>query len=116
MSGSIILGDFNSNKIWDKKKRSWNHSDVVKELSEIGIRSVYHEYFKIYQGQEEHPTFYLQRNLTKAYHIDYIFACSSTFPHIRDLEIGTCSKWLNHSDHLPIIATLDEQNEKQTQQ
>jgi exonuclease III len=31
---AIIAGDLNSNKLWDKKRRKWNHSEVVKVLSE----------------------------------------------------------------------------------
>ena len=39
---TILIGDFNSNTIWDKKRRESNHSNVVKLLKEKGILSTYH--------------------------------------------------------------------------
>jgi exodeoxyribonuclease-3 len=35
LSKTIIAGDFNSNKIWDKKNRESNHSNVVEYLEKI---------------------------------------------------------------------------------
>jgi endonuclease/exonuclease/phosphatase family metal-dependent hydrolase len=106
MEDTIIVGDFNSNKIWDRKHRECNHSEVVRELSEIGVVSLYHEKYKVAQGEELHPTFYLQRNLNKPYHIDYIFASKKRFPNVSDLEIGSETAWLAISDHLPVMAVL----------
>ena len=34
----IMAGDFNSNTIWDRKRRISNHSNVVKRLEELGIQ------------------------------------------------------------------------------
>ncbi len=103
---AIILGDFNSNKIWDEWDRWWNHTDVVRELEEIGIRSLYHEYYSKLQGAEGHPTFFLHRNFEKPYHIDYIFASKKIHPKINSFEIGLASKWIEISDHLPLIADI----------
>ena len=102
-SSIIIAGDFNSNKIWDEWDRWWNHSDVVRELEDINIRSLYHEHFKELQGKEKTPTLYLQRNVKKPYHVDYVFADRKTFGKIKNIEIGKRSEWLKCSDHMPII-------------
>jgi exonuclease III len=104
MTNCLVLGDFNSNKIWDKKPRICNHSDVVRELDEIGIRSLYHEFFNEEQGKETKPTFFLQKNLDKKYHIDYVFADKNYFKAI-EIDIGVQSDWLQISDHMPI--TID---------
>jgi exonuclease III len=107
MKDCLILGDFNSNKIWDRKRSVCNHSEVVRELHEIGIVSLYHEKYDMQQGEEAHPTFYLQRNLQKPYHIDYIFMSKHCVNNVLDFEIGPMETWLNVSDHLPVIAVLD---------
>lgn len=104
LDNCLIVGDFNSNKIWDQWDRWWNHTDVVRELEEIGIRSIYHEFYNVLQGEEVHPTFFLHRNLAKPYHIDYIFATKNRFGKIDSCEIGETSIWLTISDHLPIVA------------
>src|SRR5690606_21910920 len=68
-SPAILVGDFNSNKIWDRKGRTGNHSDVVQKLTDNNINSVYHQYFSAEQGKEKHPTFFLHRQQNKPYHI-----------------------------------------------
>jgi exonuclease III len=100
---AIIAGDFNSNKFWDKKGRVWNHSEVVKELSECGIESFYHKYFSESQGEEKRPTFYLQKNRAKPYHLDYIFGSDKLFDTLKYIRVGRPKKWLALSDHMPIL-------------
>ncbi len=102
----IIVGDFNSNAIWDKWDRWWNHTNVVDELHEIGIKSLYHIINKEEQGKETKPTFYLQRKLEKPYHIDYIFLSNNLIDDFVEIEIGAIEKWLNYSDHLPIFSNM----------
>lgn len=99
----MIVGDLNSNVVWDKWDRWWNHSDVVKELEDIGIKSLYHLIYQEEQGNETIPTFYLQRKLDKPYHIDYIFASNNMISKQAKLTIGSASKWLSFSDHMPMI-------------
>lgn len=106
---TILLGDLNSNQIWDKPDRWWNHSDVVEELAAIGLQSVYHLQTKEPQGQETTPTFFLQRNLNKAYHIDYVFASGDLLQHCK-IEAGNSNEWLRVSDHVPV--TLDISRER----
>lgn len=102
---SILCGDFNSNSIWDRPRRAWNHSECVAVLSRAGFRSLYHAASDEAQGQETRPTFYLHRNREKPYHLDYIFA------HRRalgadwcGLSVGDPDEWLDFSDHMPVIA------------
>lgn len=102
----IIAGDFNSNVIWDKWDRWWNHSDVVNEFEELGIKSLYHYISNEKQGSETKPTFYLQRKIDKPYHIDYVFLSKYFITQNTTLNIGDTDKWLESSDHMPIICEI----------
>jgi exonuclease III len=105
-NNSIIAGDFNSNVFWDKPRRNWNHSDVVRELNEIGIDSLYHTFYKEDQGQETIPTFIFQKNVSKPYHIDYIFASTELIQNIKSVSVGQPERWLKMSDHMPVICEI----------
>ncbi len=85
---TILVGDFNSNKIWDRKHRESNHSNVVKFLEEKGIFSTYHLHHKQAQGTEEHPTLYMYRHKDKPYHIDYCFVSADIAKKLQSVEIG----------------------------
>lgn len=102
---TLICGDFNSNAIWDEHDRLWNHSDVVDELSEIGIRSVYHFNKNEEQGKESQPTFFLHRNPLKPYHIDYIFASKNIIAQCNLIDVEK-NQWLQQSDHSPLVVTV----------
>ncbi|PKA22706.1 endonuclease/exonuclease/phosphatase family protein [Leptospira levettii] len=103
----FIIGDFNSNSIWDKRDRWWNHSEIVSLLDTWNYKSLYHQFFSEKQGNESIPTFYLQRNIEKSYHIDYAFLPSDKADKSK-IEIGKFKDWIDLSDHLPII--IDFQN------
>ena len=55
----LIVGDWNSNKIFDNIKRVGTHSEVVDFLEKERIFSLYHYFFKEEQGEETIPTYYL---------------------------------------------------------
>ena len=96
----FVFGDVNSNAIWDMPDRWWNHSDVIAELEEIGLHSVYHSLNGEPHGKEGRPTLFLQRNVCKPYHVDYILASKNLLPKSRIL--GQSDKWLHISDHMPL--------------
>jgi exodeoxyribonuclease III len=104
---TILAGDFNSNKIWDRKHRESNHSNVVRLLEEKGIFSTYHLHHKQSQGTEAHPTLYMYRHKEKPYHIDYCFVSADIAERIQLVEIGDYDFWTRHSDHVPVIVTLN---------
>jgi exonuclease III len=104
---TVLCGDFNSNKVWDVWDRWWNHSDVVRELSAAKMQSLYHFSVGEEQGIESTPTFFLHRNLQKAYHIDFAFASEDMFnSQCNTVEIGNHNSWLEFSDHMPVAFTV----------
>ena len=103
---TIIVGDFNSNVVWDQWDRWWNHSDVVNELKELGIESLYHKYTQEEQGKETQPTFYLHRNAGKSYHIDYCFASSPFCEKLEAVKVEKFENWKHLSDHLPLLFSI----------
>ena len=109
LSGSktILIGDFNSNTIWDKPRREGNHSTVVKKLESKNIFSTYHVFYQQEQGKEKHPTLYMYRHEDKPYHIDYCFASADFMNTLENVEVGNYPDWTKHSDHKPLIVTFD---------
>lgn len=104
----IIAGDFNSNAIWDQWDRWWNQTDVVNELKEQAIHSVYHELKSEEQGKELEPTFCLQRKLEKPYHIDYFFCSELILKQVTKFEVGRLQEWIEISDHVPLVMEVKE--------
>jgi len=103
---SILIGDFNSNQIWDEKDRVGNHTAVVNFLKEFNIESLYHRQFNEEHGKESLKTFFMYRNIEKPYHIDYVFASSNIIKNGYYLKFETSEKWIDKSDHIPLILDL----------
>lgn len=97
---TVIMGDFNSNAIWDKDHGSRSHSAIVQQLERIGICSAYHYLSGEKQGRETIPTFFLYRHPDKAYHIDHCFTASQN---ILSYSVSYNDDWLRYSDHVPIV-------------
>lgn len=107
---NLVCGDFNSNQIWDATRKKRNHSECVRELGEIGFRSLYHLTMGEEQGVETRPTFYLHRSELKPYHIDYVFAHDSMLiEKAPRVQVGNRGMWINVSDHMPVIAEFRQQ-------
>ena len=104
---TIIIGDFNSNAIWDKKHKASNHSNVVKLLEDRKIFSLYHLYNKQIQGKEQHPTYFMYRHKNRPYHIDYCFASANLVSKLKTVEIGDFAFWKTYSDHSPLIVEFN---------
>lgn len=100
---TIVAGDFNSNAIWDKPRRVWNHSTCVDELAAGDFRSLYHLAKGEQQGAESQPTFYLHRSELKPYHIDFVFAHEALIGGLEpSVRVGSPSDWIGVSDHMPV--------------
>ena len=102
---SLLVGDLNSNARWDVWDRWWNHSDVVRELEQRGLKSLYHVFHGEAQGHETIPTFFHYRDCKRPYHIDYAFLSSSLLKDAA-MSIGAIESWLEHSDHMPLIIDI----------
>jgi exonuclease III len=103
----LLIGDFNSNTIWDKPRREGNHSNVVELLQKKGICSAYHRHFEQMQGKEQHPTLYMYRHKDKSYHIDYCFASEILLANLQSVEIGDYDSWKKYSDHVPVVISFN---------
>ncbi|CAN5368273.1 endonuclease/exonuclease/phosphatase family protein [soil metagenome] len=103
---TMLIGDFNSNTIWDRKSRIGNHSTVVEVLESKKILSTYHLLHKQIQGKEKHPTFYLYRHENKPYHLDYCFVSTDMAEKLESVKIGNHKTWSKYSDHVPLIVNF----------
>ena len=102
----VICGDFNSNVIWnnehkskDKEGNNKDQTNLNKKLNKKGLFSAYHDLTSEKQGKETQYTFYLNWNLDKPYHIDYVYTAKDK---VIGFKIGDANKWIDLSDHIPI--------------
>jgi exodeoxyribonuclease III len=101
---TVLIGDWNSNKLWDRTHRIGNHSQVVAKLADRNIVSVYHQYFGEDQGKEKINTLYMQRKRKKGFHVDYCFVPRTWMNRLVAFSIGSFDDWSALSDHSPIFA------------
>ena len=101
---TFVLGDFNSNTIWDREHpTAANHSALVGHLAALGLHSCYHRSTGEAHGAERTPTFHLYRHASRPYHLDYCFAPPSWLSRLTAVTIGAHESWMRHSDHRPLI-------------
>ncbi len=104
----FIIGDFNSNSIWDNESpKEYTHSQMVDLLKQQEIESVYHFLKKEKHGKETIPTLFFQKNIKKSYHIDYCFCKISKMNRIKEFRIGEYAKYITKSDHMPLFIEIE---------
>lgn len=104
----IIVGDWNSNKVFDHIKRVKTHSEVVEFLEGFGIMSAYHHFSKEEHGKESEATHYFRKEKARPFHIDYLFASEIFLEQLKSFKIGSCEEWIEFRDHMPIIAEFNK--------
>ncbi|MFF2299346.1 endonuclease/exonuclease/phosphatase family protein [Arthrobacter sp. NPDC058127] len=102
---ALLMGDFNSNTIWDRGHPDRNHSMLVEKLGKLGLCSAFHSQTRSAHGAEQTKTYFHTRNLRFGHHIDYAFVRESAKT---SLEVGSPDEWLAHSDHMPLILDIAE--------
>ena len=96
----IICGDFNCDKRVLNNAHKKNVDEMIGKLSEINLIDVYHARNREEEGKELIPTFYMNYNLNKPYHLDHVFATQGK---VKCLKIGDPDEWIELSDHMPLI-------------
>lgn len=109
---SLVIGDFNSNVIWDRPRNANSFSRNIAALNQLGLRSVWHHVTGGVFGQEAQATHRWRAD--KTYHIDYAFAPDALLDGA-DCRIEPLEAWCGPdgvSDHAPLVLdlpTLDQQ-------
>lgn len=102
---TILVGDWNSNAIWDTTRKIGNHAQCVALLQKHHIVSVYHELKGEMPGKELEPTLYLLKQATKPYHLDYCFVPKKMISDQTSIEVGRMADWMDVSDHMPVMVS-----------
>ena len=102
----ILAGDFNSNSIWDRPRRPFDHGRLVGRLhDELGLVSAYHAWHGVVHGAEPDATHFFLRKRDRPYHLDYCFVPERW--EIRGVSVGGDDEWGKLSDHRPVVVDLD---------
>lgn len=105
---AVMMGDFNSNARFDKKRHDRNHTAMVAELARRGMESAYHSLNEEEHGSEKIPTFYLHKDMAlkeKRFHFDYIFI-PKDWRSRTAITLGTYPEWRECSDHCPVTVDV----------
>ncbi len=102
----VLAGDFNSNSIWDRPRRSFDHGRLVRRLhDELGLVSAYYAWHGVAHGAEPDATHFFLRKPDRPYHLDYCFVPERW--KIRNVSVGRNDEWARTSDHRPLVVDLN---------
>ena len=108
---TILGGDLNNNKYWDRPGWRMNHMKMVERAQSLGLVSAYHTVTGEADGAETQPTHYWRdrKKDGPTYHIDYAFVPANRVHAIHEMRIGTFEDWCGNglSDHVPVIIDVD---------
>ena len=96
----IMCGDFNCDVRLINKTHGKNVYEMMDKLSEVSLIDVYHYLNDEIQGEESKSTFFMNRNLSKPFHLDHLFSARDK---VKDLQIPNPEYWMTLSDHVPLI-------------
>jgi len=106
----VIIGDTNSNSIFNRlHPKEKNHDAMVAWLRQKGLVDAYNHLTGEEEGKESIPTFYQWRHDDKPFHIDRAFVNPQILKSFTIIPKQEHSKWLNISDHIPVILEIENQ-------
>ena len=98
---TVVAGDFNA---------SWGNPDHLRNAANLAARgmvSAYNSFYNVEPGvPPRHPTSYHQRNVSRPFHMDYVFV-PEVWP-IQSVEVGSFEDYPGRglSDHVPVIVSI----------
>lgn len=102
----LIIGDTNSNTVFNNHHPvGKNHDVLVELLNEKGLDDAYNYMTGEKEGEETVPTFYIYRYLSQPFHLDRAFTSAARLK--RFAVASDRDYWLTLSDHIPIEAEID---------
>ena len=102
---AVVVGDFNDGPHFDDGHgRSFARTSEL--LGSAGYRNLYNARTGEAYGAETAATFFFTRNRAKPFFIDHAFLPAPWLGNVRGFEIGSPEKWLDVSDHMPLVLDL----------
>lgn len=103
---TVVTGDFNSNPVFDRKRRDWTYATIEARLHALGLASAYHAFHGEAPGEETRATYYHMWRQDLAYHLDYCFVPRAWLSAVERVEVGSFDEWKGRSDHRPVVVEL----------
>lgn len=101
----VMAGDFNSSSRVSEQSRS--HPAFVGRVTTLGLTSVYHHQSGEKHGEETKATYRHRGTPPRPFCIDYCFV-SHSWAGAASIQILDGSRWLELSDHFPLVLDLPE--------